>query len=525
MPGLGDDDAWEECDEDGGDQPTKCLFCDQFMDSADHMFDHCGSCHGLDLIAACHNAHLDCFMFIKLVNYIRAKHPRVAECQSMLSSAVTQNPPWDSDEFMIPNNPEDPLLQYDIESVMEERLKDDTVTESVNQTVNEGGELVDITNLSHEGMCQKALAAEARARQAEEELVRVLRDLERVRSVTRTLMLSQAEGPHGATGGVIEGLKEDEDEGYFSSYAHFSIHQEMLKDKVRTESYRDFMYKNKRLFKDKIVLDVGCGTGILSMFAARAGAKHVIGVDQSDIIYQAMDIVKENGLENVITLKKGRLEDVELPIDKVDLIISEWMGYFLLFESMLDTVLYARRRHLAPGGIVFPDRCTMSVVGLDDSSLHEKHVSFWEDVYGFKMSCMKKEVVREASVEIVNSEKLVTQPCLLKDINVCEAVSSELDFVSDVTLTVSKDGNITALVGYFDIYFEKGCDNKVMFSTSPGSPYTHWKQTVFLLEKPLSVKKGDVISGRLSCKKDRRDPRSLIISVKLQGTSYTFLMQ
>lgn len=65
-----------------------------------------------------------------------------------------------------------------------------------------------------------------------------------------------------------------------------------LQDKVRTESYRDFMYKNKKLFKDKTVLDVGCGTGILSMFAARAGAKHVIAVDQSDIIYQAMDIVK-----------------------------------------------------------------------------------------------------------------------------------------------------------------------------------------------------------------------------------------
>ena len=65
-----------------------------------------------------------------------------------------------------------------------------------------------------------------------------------------------------------------------------------LQDKVRTESYRDAIYKNKASFQDKVVLDVGCGTGILSMFAARAGAKRVIGVDQSDIIYQAMDIVR-----------------------------------------------------------------------------------------------------------------------------------------------------------------------------------------------------------------------------------------
>ena len=83
-----------------------------------------------------------------------------------------------------------------------------------------------------------------------------------------------------------------------SGYSHFSIHEEMLKDRVRTEYYRDCIANHaETVFKDKVVLDVGCGTGILSMFAARAGAKHVIGVDMSDIIYQAMDIVRLVALE------------------------------------------------------------------------------------------------------------------------------------------------------------------------------------------------------------------------------------
>ncbi len=54
--------------------------------------------------------------------------------------------------------------------------------------------------------------------------------------------------------------------------------QEMLKDEVRTLTYRNSMFHNKHLFKDKVVLDVGSGTGILCMFAAKAGAKKVIGV-------------------------------------------------------------------------------------------------------------------------------------------------------------------------------------------------------------------------------------------------------
>lgn len=79
------------------------------------------------------------------------------------------------------------------------------------------------------------------------------------------------------------------------------IHEIMLKDKVRTDAYRDFIYDNKNLFKDKVVLDVGCGTGILSMFCARAGAAKVIAVDNSDIVDRARENIHENGLGDIIT--------------------------------------------------------------------------------------------------------------------------------------------------------------------------------------------------------------------------------
>ena len=67
-------------------------------------------------------------------------------------------------------------------------------------------------------------------------------------------------------------------------------------------------------------------------------------------------------------MKKGRLEDIELDVEKVDAIVSEWMGYFLLFEGMLDSVIYARDHYLSPNGKLLPNRCTISIVGSGDTS-------------------------------------------------------------------------------------------------------------------------------------------------------------
>lgn len=157
---------------------------------------------------------------------------------------------------------------------------------------------------------------------------------------------------------------------------------------MRTLSYQRAIEGNPEDFKDKVVLDIGCGTGILSVFAARAGAKHVYAIDNAEVALFARQIVKENGLEGKITVIKGKMEEVDLPFKEgeIDIIVSEWMGYFLLYESMLDCVLWARDKYLnKETGKMLPDRASLYVAAIEDSEYMGEKMSFWENVYGVNM--------------------------------------------------------------------------------------------------------------------------------------------
>jgi protein arginine N-methyltransferase 1 len=302
---------------------------------------------------------------------------------------------------------------------------------------------------------------------------------------------------------------------YFDSYAHFGIHEEMLKDEVRTMSYRNSIYHNTHLFKNKIVLDVGCGTGILSMFAARAGAKRVIGIEYSSIIEHAEKIVKLNGLDHIVTLIRGKVEDVELPdgIEKVDIIISEWMGYCLFYESMLNTVIFARDKWLAPNGLMFPDKASLHILAIEDRDYKDDKINWWTSVYGFDMSCIRDIALSEPLVDTVDPKQIVSNSCVIKEIDISTAKLEDLKFNSPFHLSIKRNDYAHAFVTYFNIEFS-ACHKKVGFSTAPDQPYTHWKQTVFYFKDYLTVKRGEEIFGVFTCSPNPRNVRDLDFEIE-----------
>jgi type I protein arginine methyltransferase len=250
------------------------------------------------------------------------------------------------------------------------------------------------------------------------------------------------------------------------------------------------------------------------MFAARAGAKHIYAVDCSSIIVQARQIVAKNNLSHKITLIRGKVEEIDLPVETVDIIVSEWMGYFLLYESMLDTVLYARDKWLVPNGIIFPDKAVMYLTAIEDGNVRRNRFDYWMDVYGFDMSPIMEIALREPVVDVVDAKALVTDAVPILSLDILTCTKEDLDFSSTFKLQALRNDYIHGLVAYFECAFTQ-IHKPIGFSTSPMARYTHWKQTILYLQETLTVCAGEVITGEISCKPNKRNRRDLDIGLQM----------
>jgi len=192
----------------------------------------------------------------------------------------------------------------------------------------------------------------------------------------------------------------------------------------------------------------------------------------------------------------------------------------LLYESMLDTVLYARDKWLVPGGLIFPDKATLFLTAIEDSEYKEDKINFWDNVYGFDMSCIRKVAMREPLVDVVEPHMVITNAVPVLRVDITKVKKEDLAFTSPFRLTAARNDYCHALVAYFDIEFSK-CHKPIYFSTGPRARYTHWKQTVFYLEDVLSIRQNEVISGVLTCKPNQKNPRDLDITVDYEFNGST----
>jgi hypothetical protein len=273
--------------------------------------------------------------------------------------------------------------------------------------------------------------------------------------------------------------------------------------------------------------------GILSMFCAKAGAARVIAVDKSDIIEKARENIFHNGLSDTITCLKGAIEDVILPVSEVDIIVSEWMGYCLLYEAMLPSVLYARDKYLAKGGLLVPSSATIWMAPLADPEYITDHITFWQDVYGFDMKAMQEGIYDEARVETMPASTVCGEPSPFKVLDLHTVRAEDLCFTAEWNSKLTRD--VDALDGFliwFDNFFAsssaepvpeasttcpdfvKRKPGNVAFTTGPFEKETHWRQGMLIAppeDRVPDLKASTELSGQITFSVLEENERALMI--------------
>jgi protein arginine N-methyltransferase 1 len=342
-------------------------------------------------------------------------------------------------------------------------------------------------------------------------------------------------------------------EVYFSAYSELHHQKDMLTDTHRMDSYYTAISANaEAVFKDKIVMDVGTGSGILAIWAAKAGAKKVYAIEYTDMARHARNLIKANGFDDIVTVIQGTVEGVKLPLREdgfgdednervVDVIISEWMGYMLIRESMLDSVLAARDRFLKRDtGLMLPSHATILIAPIANESdrLNNKYgyddaMDEWNEFVertkekygGVDYSSLSEEFdkeqtdyyLRQSLWTELRKEEVLAKPQVLKTLdlmtcshrdtrgifdrrdNLFESVekgnadTNEFDFVMSPKIPA-----VSGLAGWFTADFKSRTDamvsadtpkltKSVTLNTGPERGTTHWGQQVFYFRDALRM--------------------------------------
>ncbi|XP_050434019.1 uncharacterized protein LOC126841519 [Adelges cooleyi] len=336
----------------------------------------------------------------------------------------------------------------------------------------------------------------------------------------------------------------------FDRYARYSQQACQIKDYVRTITYQNAIEQNAHYLQGSVVMVLRAGLGLLAMMCARHGrARKIIALETSYCAEYTKKIIEDNGFADVITVINKRPSQIkslrQFGVQQLDVIVSDWMGDAVFGNGdQLEDLIMARDLFLKPGGLLIPENVQLYAQAHDSRRHYEHNCTFWDDVYGFDMSSMKKLNLtrsdkekerpkgknrktkngkqvypnwKEPLVTFLNPYKVVSKACLLYewDLRTCSLIDArcvhdrpmnllftrtdychliELFFVARFPYLLSEDGCPTTDTAHRQTY---DLESTIGFSTSSASPNTSYMQCGLLLDQPLLVFKGDTFRGRL----------------------------
>jgi SAM-dependent methyltransferase len=316
-------------------------------------------------------------------------------------------------------------------------------------------------------------------------------------------------------------MSDAEDSFYFDRYGDLELQRRMVGDRARTKAFADAI---REVVRDgDFVLDVGCGTGVLAMLAARAGARRVVAIDQSGVVQAAANLVRHNGLEDRVEILRGSMAELELG-EPADVLVSEWLGNFALVEDMWADVAAVRDRCLRDGGRMMPEAVQLFLAPVDDAVAYfGDGPGLWrEPVEGLDFAPLESLELRQGrSVQTrIDASTLLGPPVCIASLDARTDGPRAGQGESAHTLDIARDGQLVGLVGWFEAQLSPS----VRLSTAPWELETHWSQT-FLPLGPQLVRAGDAFELAVGVKTHPEERRHLQMEIALGDRELSFRLE
>lgn len=297
--------------------------------------------------------------------------------------------------------------------------------------------------------------------------------------------------------------------GYYSDVA---VHVAMLRDFTRTAAYREALRTHA---PGQTVVEIGCGSGILSCYAARFGATRVFAIEETDIIDVAREIAERNGVADRIVFLPGNSLDIELD-ERADVIVSELISIDPLAEYMLTVLPDAVQRFGKPGATLIPHALEVCVCGAESEQLrrrarqdaadkatalalgryldldlapladrYAKLVDLARDASSEPQHLGGPQHLTRQTEQHRELPAVATTETTLAHIDLTSTAAADLLGNQTISVTATRAGAINAVLTYFHAELADG----IVLSSAPTSPQTlHWGQ----MQQPVTERTVDL---------------------------------